>query len=381
MSRPRTPGERRRPRRVRCPACEQLRYGPLIRGVCADCYERQQRAEAEFDRLIGPPTEAELNREVPTNNYGLYIGAPTPDVPEPLQSQVRAWWEEDTPALEEVEEPVIEGEDSVHPDWPYGRSPLQDLLDEAGVVRERLCRRGHQMEQGEIRCYVCHPLEEDERRERIEGGPEVMFIDARPEAEPHIPPAMRDEEPEPEPSAAVRGEPEHDLDLASCLEYNPQDGFGFEDITRVLAYLPGAWDGEAFHWLLELWDGTYVYLTGSCDYTGWDCQSHAQSWGGTSPYAAITEHTVTEADEDIARRLMSQVLGGFIAGVRERIGKSLEIEAAKRHKVFQARINGTWVCENCDFMSGNATDARKHSEQRKIIQPPPGWVRRKRRDL
>jgi len=82
--------------------------------------------------------------------------------------------------------------------------------------------------------------------------------------------------------------------------------------------------------------------------------------------------------------LMAQVLGGFIAGVRERIGKSLEIEAAKRHKVYQAmgfEINHTWLCENCQFMTGSDADARTHSEQRKIIQPPPGWVRRKRRDL
>jgi hypothetical protein len=75
-----------------------------------------------------------------------------------------------------------------------------------------------------------------------------------------------------------------DYDLVACLEYNPQD-FKVEDIEKVLAVIEGEYDGADWHWLLQVKRGrpdrpyfeTY-YLTGGCDYTGWDCQSGATSF-------------------------------------------------------------------------------------------------------
>jgi hypothetical protein len=60
-----------------------------------------------------------------------------------------------------------------------------------------------------------------------------------------------------------------DYDLDACLEYNPQD-FQLEDITEVFAIVEGEADEFDWHWLLGLDNGTFAYLTGGCDYTGWD---------------------------------------------------------------------------------------------------------------
>ena len=61
-----------------------------------------------------------------------------------------------------------------------------------------------------------------------------------------------------------------DSDLYYCLDYNPQEGFGLADIERVAAVVEGEHDEAAWHWLLALTEGRFVYLTGGCDYTGWD---------------------------------------------------------------------------------------------------------------
>jgi len=386
MTRPRTPG---RGRRVRCDACRELRYGPLIRGLCAECAEQQQRSEAEFDRLIGDtipdapperqcrycraavswlnddgfcsqsceyryardersPEERALFDGEPwpygrsplerlrtqTNNYGLYVGAPTPEVPAPLEEQVRAWFDEDTPPLEGDEPVAIVRGGVVH--------------DGEGEIA-RLCRRGHPLEEGEIRCYVCHPLEDT-----------ALEIDDR---------------------ASVRGEPGHDLDLECCLEFNDVD-VDQAEVSRVLARVPGRWNGENFHWLLELRQGRYCYLVGWCDSNGWEGDSLAQAWFANTPYEALVQDD--SLSEDIIRALMSQTLNGFIAGVHERIATSLAQDADKRHKVYQAmgfEMNHTWLCENCEFMTGSDADARFHSEQRRVIDPPPGWIRKPRRPL
>jgi hypothetical protein len=68
-----------------------------------------------------------------------------------------------------------------------------------------------------------------------------------------------------------------DGDLVSCLEFNPQDEFQITDIVAVLAVYEGENDGKDWRWLLELKNGLFVYLTGWCDYTGWDCQSGASN--------------------------------------------------------------------------------------------------------
>ena len=61
-----------------------------------------------------------------------------------------------------------------------------------------------------------------------------------------------------------------DYDFCAALEYNPQPGWGLSDIDRVLAVVEGQQDETDWHWIAKLTDGRYVYLTGGCDYTGWD---------------------------------------------------------------------------------------------------------------
>lgn len=66
-----------------------------------------------------------------------------------------------------------------------------------------------------------------------------------------------------------------DYDLVACLQYNPQDTFNIDDVAKVLAVVEGENDGADWHWILRLNDNRFVYLSGGCDYTGWDCQSSA----------------------------------------------------------------------------------------------------------
>lgn len=81
-----------------------------------------------------------------------------------------------------------------------------------------------------------------------------------------------------------------DYDLAACLEYNPQVGWSIDDIKEVLAVYEGERDGECWRWAIKLNDGMFVLLVGGCDYTGWDCQSHADGYFANSAYgAAIAE--------------------------------------------------------------------------------------------
>lgn len=74
-----------------------------------------------------------------------------------------------------------------------------------------------------------------------------------------------------------------DYDLFACLENNPQDAFMVADIRRVLAVWEGANDGDDWRWVIELFDGRFVFLRGGCDYTGWDCRSSASHWTAVSP--------------------------------------------------------------------------------------------------
>lgn len=61
-----------------------------------------------------------------------------------------------------------------------------------------------------------------------------------------------------------------DADLAYCLKYNPQPEFDLGKVECVLAVVEGEYDEKDWHWLLELTGPRYAYLTGGCDYTGWD---------------------------------------------------------------------------------------------------------------
>lgn len=74
-----------------------------------------------------------------------------------------------------------------------------------------------------------------------------------------------------------------DYDLSACLEYNGQS-FDITDIEKVLAVWTGERDEEDWRWVIKVTKqcadkngGSFVFLQGGCDYTGWDCQSYAKS--------------------------------------------------------------------------------------------------------
>ena len=47
-------------------------------------------------------------------------------------------------------------------------------------------------------------------------------------------------------------------------------------IDVIVAEVCGANDEDSWYWILQLKDGSFAWAEGSCDYTGWDCQSDAQ---------------------------------------------------------------------------------------------------------
>ena len=65
---------------------------------------------------------------------------------------------------------------------------------------------------------------------------------------------------------------EVDYDLEAALNYNPDDENPLKpnDILGECAVIYGENDEWAWHWLVELKDGRFAYVTGDCDYTGWD---------------------------------------------------------------------------------------------------------------
>lgn len=47
-----------------------------------------------------------------------------------------------------------------------------------------------------------------------------------------------------------------------------------EKIESVYLEIKGCNDGPNWHWICQMMDGSWMYVEGGCDYTGWDCQSH-----------------------------------------------------------------------------------------------------------
>src|SRR6478735_12405859 len=58
------------------------------------------------------------------------------------------------------------------------------------------------------------------------------------------------------------------------------------DVKNQVHYWSSAdeqgWDGEAVEIVAELNDGRWVFIEGSCDYTGWDCQAGADAYYASS---------------------------------------------------------------------------------------------------
>lgn len=65
-----------------------------------------------------------------------------------------------------------------------------------------------------------------------------------------------------------------DYDLATALVYNQ---VLCAKPTGVILEITGEKDGAEWHWLCTTATG-FAYICGGCDYTGWDCRSHAEGF-------------------------------------------------------------------------------------------------------
>lgn len=119
-----------------------------------------------------------------------------------------------------------------------------------------------------------------------------------------------------------------DYDLSTALVYCSQSyPHTIEDVKKILAVIEGTNDEESWHWLVELRDGRYAYITGGCDYTGWDCQGYVESYVADTLYEALNEAPVTDDHyvhhsedyhEPIRAELANQLATGKALTWRER---------------------------------------------------------------
>lgn len=74
-----------------------------------------------------------------------------------------------------------------------------------------------------------------------------------------------------------------------------------DDIQRVCLEITGENDELTWHWIVQTAAG-YAYIAGSCDYTGWDCQSDAERHDAPTMEAALA---LTPQDE---RRVFEEMI-------------------------------------------------------------------------
>jgi len=72
-------------------------------------------------------------------------------------------------------------------------------------------------------------------------------------------------------------------DLRSACEYNNIDS---SDLVDVLLEITGENNEASWHWIVRTTSG-YAYISGGCDYTGWDCQSGAERFDAATQEAAL----------------------------------------------------------------------------------------------
>ena len=65
-------------------------------------------------------------------------------------------------------------------------------------------------------------------------------------------------------------------EMRYAIECNPHPQVNDFNSTvdKIIACIPGANDEENWYWLVTDKTGDIWYISGGCDYTGWDCQSH-----------------------------------------------------------------------------------------------------------
>ena len=60
----------------------------------------------------------------------------------------------------------------------------------------------------------------------------------------------------------------HNYDIRYAAEYADVVEALYQSELRL--EITGDNDGPSWHWIFELANGEWLYLTGGCDYTGWD---------------------------------------------------------------------------------------------------------------
>ena len=85
-------------------------------------------------------------------------------------------------------------------------------------------------------------------------------------------------------------------DIGYALERNPQDLVTKEDIDVIVAEVCGENDGANWYWVVKRKsDKKYIYVSGGCDYSGWDCQSLASSSG---PYDTAKDAAIQAPEKE-----------------------------------------------------------------------------------
>ena len=107
-------------------------------------------------------------------------------------------------------------------------------------------------------------------------------------------------------------------DLYLCLRNNSPLGITTDDVKSVLAVIEGDSEGPPWHWLVELEGGIFAYITGWCDYTGWDCQSNADATKSIYVYGAMRD-----VEPEVFEELSKQLSNGRVATKRDLVYEKL----------------------------------------------------------
>lgn len=84
----------------------------------------------------------------------------------------------------------------------------------------------------------------------------------------------------------------NDWDLVSAFEFNYSKDMPFSvtEIKKVIAKHEGKNDVEDWAWLVQLNDNKYSFISGECDFTGWDCRSSIDIHGMYSSVKECLKH-------------------------------------------------------------------------------------------
>ena len=77
------------------------------------------------------------------------------------------------------------------------------------------------------------------------------------------------------------------------------------EIAYVLGCVYGENEESEWHWLIAMKDRTYAYVSGGCDYTGWDCQS----WGHIELFSTLKETILSLPESNYGRNIRNIIKG------------------------------------------------------------------------